>query len=115
MILPTCGLKIFFCCQPVDMRLGYQGLAAMVCHKMNRDPLSGHLFAFFNKRKNKVKLLFWDRDGYGLFYKSLVKGVFKCDFTSTDSNRLLQPYELSLILEGVQMIKAKTSKRFQLK
>ena len=67
-------VKIFVALDPVDMRRGFDGLSALVQETLQQDPLSGHLFLFRNRRRDRVKLLFWDGDGYALFYKKQETG-----------------------------------------
>jgi transposase len=59
---------------PVDMRKQFDGLAAVVSHELGEDPLSGHLYVFFNRHGNRLKCLWWDRGGYALLYKRLERG-----------------------------------------
>ena len=71
------SVRIFVCLSPADMRRSLDGLAAMTRETLREDPLSGHLFVFFNRRRNRTKILFWDRSGLCLYYKRLEKGVFR--------------------------------------
>ena len=73
------ALRIFLAMAPTDMRKNHDGLAALVEHVLKANPLSGHLFVFRNKRSDRVKLLYWDGDGYALWYKKpkTVSGRFK--------------------------------------
>jgi transposase len=68
------GVKIFLYAQAADLRRGYDGLAALVQEAMGEDPLSGSLFLFLNKRANRLKLFYWDRDGYAIWMKRLESG-----------------------------------------
>lgn len=70
-------VHIFLCTQAVDMRKGFDSLAALVQTELGENPLSGHLFVFKSRRGNRLKLLLWDRDGYCLVYKRLERGTFR--------------------------------------
>lgn len=65
------ALKIFLAAAPTDMRKSPDGLAALVEHVLRENPLSGHLFLFRNKPGDRLKLLYWDTDGYALWYKKI--------------------------------------------
>jgi transposase len=65
----TGAIRIFVCTKPADMRKSFDGLSGMVQEFLGQDPLSGHLFLFFNKRRDRAKILFWDRDGLLIIYK----------------------------------------------
>ena len=110
MSLPP-SVRIFVCLHPADMRRSVDGLAAMVEQVVARDPLSGHLFVFRNRRGDRVKILYWDRDGYALWYKRLERGVFR--FPQRDGGALeVSPVDLMLLLEGIDVTGVKRRKRF---
>ena len=71
------SLKIYLASAPVDMRKSFDSLAAVARDFLRLDPLSGNLFVFFNKKRDKVKVLYWGRTGYCLFYKRMERGRFK--------------------------------------
>jgi transposase len=88
--------------RPVDMRLSFDRLAALAAEVCGQSPLSGHLFVFHFRRRDRLKILYWDRDGLALWYKRLEKGVFPVSRQDTDS-LAVSPAELSLLLEGVDI------------
>jgi len=70
-------VRIYLCTRPVDLRKSFDGLAQLVREFLGADPLSGHLFVFHSKRRDRLKLLHWDRDGYWILYKRLELGTFR--------------------------------------
>ena len=75
--LSTDGIRVWVATQPVDMRKGFDGLAEVVRAFLGHDPLSGSLFVFRNRSSQRVKILWWDRDGLALYYKQLDRGAFQ--------------------------------------
>ena len=75
------SVRILACTQPADMRRSFDGLAGMVRAVMADDPLSGHLFVFFNRRGDHVRILYFDRNGYCLVCKRLERGRFRLPWT----------------------------------
>lgn len=73
--LPT-AIHIYLCTTPVDMRCGFDGLAALVRNTLGMDPLSGSLYLFLGHKRDRIKILFWDHDGYALYSKRLERGRF---------------------------------------
>jgi transposase len=108
------SMRVFICLKAADMRCSLDGLAALTRQIIQEDPLSGHLFAYFNRRRDRVKILFWDRSGLALYYKRLEKGTFRIDaFENPQSRRAeIEPAELALILEGIDLAGAKRRARF---
>ena len=99
MFLPE-SVKIFLASEPADMRKSHDGLSALVRQQFTETVLSGHLFVFYNKKRNRVKVLFYDRGGLCLFYKRLPKGRFQLpDFKQQGPVRL-SGADLNLILAG---------------
>jgi transposase len=81
------------CCTVVDMHKGFDGLAGIVRNHLKQDPQTGDVFVFLNKSKTHIKLLYWDGDGFAIFYKRLEQGRF--DFLTSDSlSRELKNYKL---------------------
>ena len=110
--LPS-SVKIFVHTQPTDMRSGFDRLAMLAETVMQADPLSGHLFVFFNKPANKCKILFWDRTGFVLWYKRLEEGTFRLPrVRGEDASGELKASELAMMLEGIDLKSIKRGKRF---
>jgi len=110
-------VKIFVHTSPTDMRKGHDGLSAIVTDFMNEDPLSGHMFLFVNRRRNRVKLLYWAGDGYALWYKRLERGTFEppaaIRSTQGDSPRLeITASQMSLLLDGIELASARRRRRY---
>ena len=95
------------------MRRSFDGLAMMVQCIIKQDPLSGYLFVFRNKRGNCLKLLYWDHDGYAIWYKRLEKGTFNMPASITEDCHL-EHYQLSMMLDGIDFTNVKRKKRFSL-
>lgn len=109
------AVRIFVCLDATDMRKGFDGLAAVTRERLAEDPLSGHLFVFFNRRRDRVKILFWDRSGLVVWYKRIEKSRFR--LASLDAHRdgcraEVEAAELSLILEGIDLARAQRRARF---
>ncbi len=105
--------KIYFCTAPTDMRKGFDTLAVLVRDFLGRDPLSGHLFVFLSRRRDRMKILYWDADGYALWYKRLEVGTFRAARAWQDVGALeLKASELAMLLEGIDLGSVRRSKRF---
>ena len=106
-------LRIFLAIEPTDMRKGFDGLSLLVRDRIAQDPLSGHLFVFRNRRRDRIKILYWDRDGLALWYKRLEKGTFRFP-EATDGRIEVTPAELAAVLEGIDLRHARRQARFSL-
>ncbi len=95
-------LKVYICRDRVDLRKSYEGLSLLVHHTLLLDPLSGHLFVFFNKRQDKVKVLYWAGDGFCLWQKRLEQGRFKL-FSFKEPCWSLTLSDFHLLLSGVDI------------
>ena len=110
--LPS-SVRVFLCLVPVDMRRSFDGLAALAEQTARESPLSGHLFVFRGKRGDRLKILYWDRDGYALWYKRLEAGTFRFPANEGDAKEIAAA-DLALVLEGVDLASVKRQKRFSL-
>jgi transposase len=95
---------------PADMRKSFDGLCGLVKSGLGRDPLSGDVFVFTNRRRTHIKLLVWDRSGFVLYYKRLEEGTF--ELPSQAASGLVAWRELVLMLEGVSLESARYRKRY---
>lgn len=107
MLALTPGTRAYLALGVTDMRKSFTGLAAAVEALVQRDPLSGHLFAFCNRRRNMIKVLQWDGSGLCLFAKRLEKGTFPWPTKAEGQRELtLSGNDLALILSGVDPVTA---------
>ena len=111
MIFPELRIKVWLCTEPTDMRKQFDGLSAMVKHRMNADPLSGQLFVFINRRRTQMKVLYFDRSGYCIWTKRLVQGQFH-HRSSASGKQALDWLQLKLLIEGIEIEKRRQYKRF---
>ena len=111
--LPSC-VRIYVAAEPMDLRRGFDGLAAATRSVIGQSPLCGHLFVFLNRRRNRVKILAWDRTGYVLLYKRLERGTFELPTSPRRGDRHveLDSGELGLMLEGLDLRGARRRKRW---
>jgi transposase len=107
-------VKIFLSTKPADMRRSFDGLAAMVEHVLQQDPLSGHLFVFRNRRGDRVKLLYWDRDGLCIWYKRLEEGTFRFPAPQEGETCVtISSAEWAMLLDGVDFTNVRRGKRYR--
>jgi transposase len=98
------GIQVFMAIAPVDMRKSFDGLSAAVQSVFDRDVLDGHLFLFLNKRRDRIKVLWWDNDGLAIFAKRLERGTYEIPRHDPDTQQLrLEATQLALLLSGVQL------------
>jgi len=104
---------VYLCTSPADMRKGFDTLAAMVRDHLGYDPLSGHLFLFVGRNKDRIKILYWDRDGFALWYKRLEEGTFRLPSKNAGKSVELKASELAMLLAGIDLTSIKRRKRFK--
>jgi transposase len=102
--LPS-AVRIHLATRPVDMRKSFDGLALQARHVLEQDPLSGHLFVFFNRTRDMVKVLWWHAGGFCLFAKRLEQGRFRLPLPALEQGAAvtLEAVELALLLEGIDL------------
>jgi len=106
-------LEIFLCLEPTDMRCGYDRLAQQARQHARRDVLHGGLFVFFNRRRDRVKLLYWDRDGLCIWCKRLEAGRFELPRVTSDAKSVaLSDAQLAMILWGIDLTSVRMRKRY---
>lgn len=96
------------------MRKSFDGLAALIKHHLSDDPLSGHLYAFVNRRRTQIKILGFDRTGYAIWSKRLERGHFVVDRQHATAKRALSVTELQCLLEGIELKNARQYTRYSL-
>ena len=113
------GVKVFLCTAPTDMRRGFDGLSGMAESLVQQDPLSGHLFVFRNRNRDKLKILYWDQDGLAIWYKRLEQDTFQFPTDGKTQEEVaagveISNSELSLLLGGIDLRTARRRKRYEL-
>lgn len=107
-------LRVFLCTRPTDMRKSFDALLALAQEHLARDVLEGGLFVFVNRRRDRVKLLWWDRDGLAIFYKRLEAGTFQMPPGNARAAGVeLDATELALLLAGVDLASVKRRPRYR--
>ncbi len=109
------SVRMFVATQPVDGRKGVDSLVAMVRCVFLQDPLTGHLYVFFSKRSDRVRVIYWDRDGFAAWTKRLEKGRFHARFSEDGvlSVSAMEAAELALILGGIDLAGARRRPRWE--
>ncbi len=106
------GVRIYVATGATDMRRGFNGLQGQVTSVLNQDPLSGHLFLFINRRRDKLKILYWDVDGLAIWYKRLESGTFQLPRIEADQTHVeIRNDELVMLLRGIDL-SSKRRKRY---
>ena len=100
------GTRVFVATARVDGRKGIDGLSALVRSQFAEDPLSGTMYVFFSRRADRVRVLYWDRDGYVLVTKRLERGTFRVPWDPASGQVVIEAAELLLVLEGIDLAQA---------
>jgi transposase len=114
MFAVTTSHQFYLYSAATDMRKSFDGLCGLVTSELQRDPLSGDVYVFLNRRRDRMKLLVWDRDGFWIFYKRLEKGTFQRLPTAEDSGCIKLAYEeLLMLIEGIDLSALKRRRRYK--
>jgi transposase len=108
--------RVFLCLAPTDMRKSFDSLALLVSATLAADPLAGDLFVFKSKRGDRIKLLYWDGDGYALWYKRLEQGTFvfpSVAATQGQAGLSIRAADLMMLLDGVDLSSVRRGRRYQ--
>jgi transposase len=113
MIHLPASVRVYLCLTACDMRKSFDGLHTLVREHLELDPFAGHLFVFASRRRDRVKILYWDRDGFAIWSKRLEQGTYGVPFGAGEANRReITAQELGAILSGIDLAQAARRKRY---
>ena len=113
MIAIPSGVSIFLCTTATDMRKSFDGLTGLVRSEFSREPNDGSLFLFINRRRDRIKILYWETGGFALWHKRLESGSFETvKGNNNESAVAIDATELSMLLSGISLQSVKRCKRF---
>ena len=108
------SVRIYLAIGQVDMRRGHDGLAAMVHGRWKLGLYAGHLFVFLGRRRDRCKILFWDRGGFVLYYKRLERGRFRLPRVPADATSVaIDATELAMLLDGIDVVAVKRPRTWE--
>jgi transposase len=114
MIHLPASVRVYLCMTACDMRRSFDGLAGLVRGQMELDPLSGHLYVFGSRRRDRIKVLYWDQDGFAVWAKRLEEGTYALPFSdSGEVRREITAQELAALLSGIDLSQASRRKRYK--
>jgi transposase len=114
MLTVAAGTRVYLAIEPVDLRRGHDGLCALTRGVLGLDPYAGHLFVFVGKRCDRIKILFWDRGGFVVYYKRLARGRFQLPRLTADADRIvLDPTQLVMLLGGFEPVSTRRTPAWQ--
>jgi transposase len=103
MLNPVSTERVYLACGSTDLRKSIDGLAALVSHGFAVDPFSDCLFVFCNRERNKLKILYWDHNGFWLYYRRLERGRFRWPKAGEDGPRAISRRQLQWLLDGLEL------------
>jgi transposase len=114
MIHLPASVRVYLCLSPCDMRKSFDSLHALVREQLQLDPFAGHLFVFVSRRRDRLKILYWDRDGFALWSKRLEEGTYAVPWEDGGvGRREITAQELGALLSGIDLSRAQRRKRYQ--
>jgi transposase len=115
MIHLPASVRVYLCLAPCDMRKSFDGLHALVRDHLELDPFAGHLVVFASRRRDRIKILYWDRDGFAVWSKRLEEGTYTVPFRddTAERRREITAQELGALLSGIDLSQAARRKRYQ--
>ena len=115
MIHLPASVRVYLCLTPYDMRKSFESLHALVREYLELDALAGHLFMFTSRRRDRVKILYWDRDGFAVWSKRLEEGTYAVPIGDggAERRREITAQELGALLSGIDLCTAKRRKRYR--
>jgi len=114
MIHLPASVRVYLCLSPCDMRRSFDGLRALVKDHLQLDAFAGHLYVFANRRKDRLKILYWDRDGFAIWAKRLEGGHYAIPGGEPGTRRIeVTIQELGALLSGIDLSTAPRHKRYR--
>jgi len=114
MISISKAYRYFMYGKRADMRKGFNGLCGLVRNEFLQNPLSGDVFIFINRPRNRIKLLHWQGDGFAIYYKRLEKGTYEIpEINAASASIEIDAQQLLLILEGISLLSVKKRRRYE--
>lgn len=108
------SVGVYLCTAPTDMRKGFDSLAALVSQHLGRDPLSGDLFLFLSRSKDRIKALLWEADGFTIWYRRLEAGTYRLPACPPGATGVtLKASELAMLLDGIDLKSVRRSPRYR--
>lgn len=115
MLSLSASTRIFIALGTTDLRKGFDGLCGLVSNQLKQDPLSGTLFLFVNRRRDRLKVLYWDGDGLAIWYRRLEQGTFQLPKPNFDASSFeIRSDEFTMLLRGIDLESVKRRKRYSL-
>jgi transposase len=115
MIHLPASVRVYLCLSACDMRKSFDGLHALVRDYLELDAFAGHLFVFASRRRDRIRILYWDRDGFAIWSKRLEEGTYAVPLADSadEHRREITAQELGALLSGIDLSQAKRRRRYQ--